>query len=124
MTKTTLIRLNVTEEANAALERVIVSVNDGFTGGKIHKTELVSWVIQDFEKRLCAGTISEIRNAHFDQLHYLESVIKELKKGRDTGTENTENLKSLLAPLLNEKPRRQKRSPIAPAEGDTPKTSS
>jgi hypothetical protein len=71
-------------------------VNDGFAGGRVSKTDLTTWIILDFEKYRIEDNLEKIRKDHFDQVAYLESVLKEMKLARKSGIA-TPHLRSLLA---------------------------
>ncbi len=54
--------------ADQVLDRMVIQVNDGFTGGKISKTDLASWIIRYFENHDLEGNLEKIRKDHFDQV--------------------------------------------------------
>jgi fatty acid/phospholipid biosynthesis enzyme len=72
-------------EADEVLIKMVDVVNDGFNGGRVTKHEMLSWLILKFEKSIFKDLIDEIRNDHFDQLAYLEAVLKEAKRARRQG---------------------------------------
>lgn len=97
-TKTMLKKVTITEGAEKSLDRMRVSINQGNTGGKVSKVELLSWAILHFEKHSLSETIEDIRRAHFDRLAYLGSVYDQLKKAQRDGAIEPD-LAELLAPL-------------------------
>jgi hypothetical protein len=58
---------------------------DGYLGGKVSKADLVSWIIVEFEKSSFEKSVEDIRKQSFDQLRYLESFVKLLKRSRKNG---------------------------------------
>ena len=91
----------VTLTADADLEKMFQEVNDGFKGGRVTKTQLLSWMVHFFMTEYFADCKEAIRSAHFDALAQLESVVKELKEARRTGNPNV-NVSDLLQPILNQ----------------------
>jgi hypothetical protein len=85
-------------EAEAALDRMVRAANDGFSGGRVTRHDLVSWMFHYFEKQCFQGCIERIRQDHFDQVAYLESVLKQAKQARRSGTA-APDLAELLSPL-------------------------
>jgi hypothetical protein len=90
-------KVALNEKARAALEVALNAVMDGFSAGKVTKSDLVSWILVDFEKNRLGSVIESIRKAHFDKASYLATVAKEFKKAQKNGS--TPNLEELLAPL-------------------------
>jgi len=103
-----LAKLAATPVADEALDRMVKATNDGFTAGRLTKTELLSWAILYFERHSFEKCVEKIREAHFDQVAYLESVVREMKGARKSGADG-KNLAELLAPLTAGKPAPQHR---------------
>ena len=88
-------------EMDQALDRMLQRTNDGFTGGRVTKHDLVSWVILNFEKDAFSESIDKISQDHFDQVTYLEAVLREAKRARKDG-QNEPDLTTALAPLVSQ----------------------
>ena len=85
-------------ELEQAMDRMVAAVNEGFSGGKVSKHDLVSWAVLYFEKNCFQECIERIRQDHFDQVAYLESVLKQAKQARKSGAAGPD-FATLLAPL-------------------------
>jgi|GEM_PF-2931790 len=88
-----------TLEMDAALDRMVRAVNDGFSGGRVSKHELVSWCVLYFEKRSFQDCLESMREEHFDQVSYLEAVLKQAKQAQRSGGAPPD-IAALLAPLV------------------------
>ena len=80
--KEEVLRILVSRQGEKALLEVIEQVNDGFTGGKVNKTQMANWILKRFKDDLDDSMIKEIRADHFDELAVLELI---LRKARETG---------------------------------------
>lgn len=111
-----LAKIAVTVEADQALDEMLIKVNTGFQGGKVGKQELASWAIKHLEENGIDGFIEAIRAAHFDELAYLGSVLKELRAAKREGRTEAD-LRTMLAPLVGAEPKprgvRAPRIPVA-----------
>lgn len=96
--ETVLAKIAVTESADHALAEALKRVNEDFKGGRITKTDLASWFISQGLTGLNAERVEEIRQAHFNQVVYLDSIVKKLKSnGQDClGAEEIAALSALL----------------------------
>lgn len=100
-------KISISKEAEEKMNEMIKQVNEGFNGGRVTKQDLVSWLIQYFEKNYFINSIKKIRQDHFDQLAYLDSIVKEAKKARKSGQSNADIntlLNSVAAPRQIYKP--------------------
>jgi hypothetical protein len=77
-----VVKITITKEAEAQLMRVMDRVNDGFEAGRINRQELVSWAVLQFAQECNADVIRAIRQDHFDEVAFLESI---LRQGKETG---------------------------------------
>lgn len=102
MEKSEIRKVPVTSEAEESLFRMLKSVNEGFSGGKVSKAELFSWLILYFEKHGFEEAIPEIRRVYFDRVAYLASVLNELRRAERDGTAGPD-LEALLAPVSGRK---------------------
>ena len=99
--ETKIAKIGASTEADGVLDRMLHKINDGFTGGRVTKNDLASWIILYFEKHSLDGAIDKIRKDHFDQLAYLESVVKEMKQARKSGS-SMPDINALLAPVASQ----------------------
>lgn len=84
--------------ADEALHRMVEITNEGYSGGKVRKWELLSWLILHFEKHSFSTARDDIRRVYFDRISYLSSVVDQLKKAQRAG-DSSPDLDSLLAPV-------------------------
>ena len=115
-TVNTTAKIAISGSAEDALSRALERVNSGFDGGRVTKADLASWFILESSSSLAEDTIDNIRKAHFNQVVYLESLVKKLKSsGRDNlGVEEMATLQAMLG-----QPSSKKRPRGAKAEGDS-----
>jgi hypothetical protein len=73
-------RVNISRHSDKALLDVIEQVNDGFTGGKVNKTQMANWIFKRFKDDLDDSIIKEIRADHFDEVAVLESILRKAKE--------------------------------------------
>ena len=93
-----LAKLSATLDGEKALDRMVQNTNEGFSGGRITKTQLLSWILIYFDQISFADLRDTIQREHFDQMIFLESLVGEMKRARKAG-ESPPDLASLLAPL-------------------------
>jgi hypothetical protein len=85
MEKPELAKIAITSESDAALNQALEKVNKDTSGGRVTKTELASWFVHQTASRLTDDAVEEIRMAHFNQITYLEGLLKTAKQtGRDS----------------------------------------
>lgn len=77
-----VVKITMSKEAETQLTRVMERVNDGFEAGRINRQELASWAVLRFAQECNADVIRSIRQEHFDEVAFLESV---LRRGKETG---------------------------------------
>lgn len=98
MSETNLAKIAITAASDSELTRALDRVNQAFEGGRITKTDFASWLILQAISTLDDAGIEEVRKAHFNQVVYLESLVRKLKSaGRDNlGPEELAALHSML----------------------------
>ena len=101
-TKTELRKVPITISAEEGLLRMLAATNQGFSGGKIGKIELLSWIVLYFEKATFLQVKEEIRKAYFDKVAYLREVMAQLKKAEKEGAPEPD-WDVVLAPLSKRK---------------------
>jgi hypothetical protein len=80
-----LAKIAISTLADEALSKAVVKSNEGFDGGHINKTDMASWLILEGARKLDSSAVEEVRQAHFNQVTYLETLVKKLKTtGRDS----------------------------------------
>jgi len=99
MEKTEKVLVTMTADEN--LERMVEEVNDGFTGGRVTKMQMLSWLVPVFRGRYFRDCIEEIRRAHFDELAHLKSIVREMEQAKKSGKTDL-NLQEMLAPVLSQ----------------------
>ncbi|MBX3020175.1 MAG: hypothetical protein KF799_00735 [Bdellovibrionales bacterium] len=77
-----LYRITMTREAEKALGDMLEKANSGFIGGKINRTQLVSWTLIKMSQDINESSLQELRSAHFDDISALESLFR---KAKDSG---------------------------------------
>lgn len=82
-------------EAEAALYQMIKRANENFTGGRVTKQDLLSWIITQFESNYFERNIEKIQRDHFDRLTHLGNLVKRLKKAKSEGRKDIEAEESL-----------------------------
>ncbi|MCM2279248.1 MAG: hypothetical protein NDJ89_14330 [Oligoflexia bacterium] len=75
-----LYRISVSKAAEEALSSVVDRVNSGFEGGKVNRTQVLNWVLVRYAESCGDAEIREIRAEHFDDIAFLESVLRKAKK--------------------------------------------
>ena len=105
MSETNLAKIAVTTSADNELTQALDRVNHDFEGGRVTKTDLASWLIQRAASTLDAPAIEEVQRAHFNQVVYLESLVRKLKSaGRDNlGSDELANLQAMLGQQTTKK---------------------
>ena len=79
MSENNLAKIAISSSADEALVKSLERVNQNFEGGRVTKTDLASWLIQRASDSLTDAVIEEIHQAHFNQVVYLEALVKKLK---------------------------------------------
>ncbi len=98
MNKEGFVTIRITKNAEEGLERMIVRTNEGFTGGQVNRTDLVSWILTHFESRYLNECLEKVRRDHFDPVLYLESMVREAKAAKASGVAMPD-MKAILSPL-------------------------
>lgn len=105
--------------ADADLEQMTREINEGYTGGRVSKAQLLTWLVVYFRKNFFRECIDGIRIAHFDKLAHLKSVVKNLEQAKKSGTSDVD-LKALLAPVLSKPVDQMRRKSPPAAKSPTP----
>ena len=100
-------KISVTKKSDEALDRMLSKVNDGFMGGRITKQQLASWLIERFEAKSFEKSIEVIRRENFDELAYLEGVLKtaKMKQRSGEGQDIRSEILSMLASSSTARPK-------------------
>lgn len=91
-------KIAISTIADTSLDNMVKSINENFSAGRVTKVDLASWIIQYFESNCLEKCRDKIQQDHFDQVVYLESVVKEIKSAKKEGKES-KTISELLAPL-------------------------
>jgi hypothetical protein len=73
-------RITVSKQAERALSTVVERVNEGFSGGKVNRTQMANWILARFNDTLTETEIKEIRVEHFDEVAMLENILRQAKE--------------------------------------------
>ncbi len=92
------ITIRISISAAEALRRMTNRVNEGFTGGRINRSELMSWTLIQFESKYLPECLERLREDHFDPVSYLESMVSQAKTAKANG-DVMPNLRKLLSTL-------------------------
>ena len=92
----------LTGEADQDLAQMMKETNNGFTSGRLTKTQLLSWIVRSFRQKHFEKEMEQIRAEHFDKIAHLTSVIKAMKEAAAKGQEI--EIDTLLSPLKTKKP--------------------
>lgn len=79
MSESNLAKVAIYQKADELVDLTLIRVNDGFEGGRVSKTDFMSWALIKSVEQLDSATIDEIRRAHFNQVSYLAGLVKRLK---------------------------------------------
>jgi len=104
-------KINIDREADADLETMLNALNDGFTSGRVTKTQLASWIIKAFRSKYFTSQIKKIRADHFDKIAHLKAVVKQMEEAKKSNADL--KLDTLLSPLTanGERSRKSKIKP-------------
>ncbi len=115
MDKTKIAKITMSLEAESLLNQMVTKTNDGFTGGKVSKHDLLSWIVTCFSENYFERNIDRIQQDHFDRLVHINNLLKRIKKARHSGTEDQDAeqmLKQMMDSVVKSKERPQKPSKI------------
>jgi hypothetical protein len=79
MSENPLAKIAITSTADSTLGNALNQINQNFEGGRVTKADLASWLIQRASSTLSENTIEEIQRTHFNQVTYLENLLKKMK---------------------------------------------
>lgn len=123
MSKTALAKIAITSASDDALVVAINHVNQNFEGGRVTKTDLASWFIAKGATALSDTEVEDIRRAHFNQVVYLEALVKKLKStGRENlGADELSALQGMLGQQTTKKRQKNIKPPLVDsAESNEP----
>lgn len=111
MEKTKIAKVTMSLKAEGLLNQMVTKSNDGFTGGKVTKHDLLSWVVTYFAENYFERNRERIQADHFDRLAHLDNLVRRIKKARHEGIEDHEaehQLKQLMDTATKPKARQPK----------------
>jgi hypothetical protein len=76
-------RILITPEASQSLDEAVARVTKDFEGGRIGRTQIASWLLQQGALRLSDQDVEKIRATFFDRVAYIEAL---LRRAKETGT--------------------------------------
>jgi hypothetical protein len=107
-------KVQITLLADQDLEQMAREINHGFTGGRVNKVQLLSWLVSNFRLHHFRAALPAIRSHHFDELAHLKSVVKELEQARRDGNSSLK-LSELLQPIVSRRKVEPKSKVVKPA---------
>lgn len=75
-----VVKITVSKEAEIQLLKVLERVNNGFDGGRVNRQDLASWALVHFAQECSSETVKAIRQDHYDEFTYLESILRKAKE--------------------------------------------
>ncbi|HLD99207.1 MAG TPA: hypothetical protein VJB59_03045 [Bdellovibrionota bacterium] len=94
------VKIGISEEAEKGLEAMVAKTNEGFSGGRVSKQDMASWIIRYFEREAFSRCMEMVREDHFDQVAHLEAVLRRAKEARRSGVQKDELAKILDSALV------------------------
>lgn len=117
MEKAKIAKVTMSLEAEALLNQMVAKSNDGFTGGKVTKHDLLSWIVTSFSENYFERNLERIHQDHFDRLAHVDHLLKRVKKARSEGVEDPDaeqQLKQMVDSLGKPKERQPKQAKLLP----------
>lgn len=112
MEKTKIAKVTMSLKAEDLLNQMVTKSNEGFSGGKVTKHDLLSWIVSSFAENYFERNRERIQADHFDRLAHLDNLVKRIKKSRHQGTEDPEAERQLNQLIENaSKPKERIRQP-------------
>lgn len=90
MEKVKIAKITMSLEAEVLLNQMVNKSNDGFTGGKVTKHDLLSWIVTCFAENYFERNVERIQQDHFDRLTHLDNLVKRIKKARHDGVTDSD----------------------------------
>lgn len=72
-------RIGISSKANEAIKECMERVNDGFVGGRVNRSQIANWILEQATERITESDIREIRAEHFDEVAALEGLLRQVK---------------------------------------------
>jgi len=118
MKEVNLAKVAITKRADELVAAAIRRINDGFEGGRVSKTDFMSWAILRVASELDQTCVDELRREYFNQAVYLDALVKRLKTAgrKELSDEELHQLRDLVGPMQhrNKAKRRQRATSDAP----------
>ena len=89
-------RISISGAADKALAGLAVRVNDGFTGGRINRSQITNWVLIKYAEGFSDADVRDIRGKHFNEVAVLESILRQAKETGHVSQELRELLQKQL----------------------------
>lgn len=108
-------KVTMSLEAEQLLNQMVRKTNDGFTGGRLTKHDQLSWIVSVFAENYFERNIERIRHDHFDQVTHLDNLLKQVKRARHLGKEDSDaemKLKQMIGSSEKPKERAPKQTKI------------
>jgi glutaredoxin 2 len=118
MEKTKIAKVTMSPKAEGLLNEMVTKTNDGFTGGKVTKHDLLSWVVTHFAENYFERNRERIQADHFDRLAHLDNLVKRIKKARHDRVEDQE-AETQLKQLMDNTPKPKERAKQTKSDHET-----
>jgi len=116
MEKAKIAKTTMSLEAETHLNQMVGRSNENFTGGRVTKHDLLSWIVICFAEDYFEKNIERIHQDHFDRLTHIDNIVKRIKKARHKGVEDQEAellLKHLVDNVAKPKERQPRQKKLA-----------
>jgi len=98
-------RISISGAAEKVLAGLAVRVNDGFTGGRVNRSQITNWVLLKYAEGFSDVDVRDIRSKHFNEVAMLESILRQAKETGHVSLELRELLQKQLG--MDESPKKR-----------------
>ncbi len=81
MDKEKIMKVSLTKESGDSLKTMLESLNKDIKA-KIKKTDLLSWIILDYQKKHFSNNMKKIQAETQNPIDYTKAILKELQKSK------------------------------------------
>jgi hypothetical protein len=75
-----VIKVTIARDLADGLTELVKKVNDGFAAGRVHRQDVVSWVIAKFLRNYSDSDLQQIREAHYDETTMFDAMYRKMKE--------------------------------------------
>ncbi len=120
MEKEKIAKTTMSLQAETLLNQMVTKANHDFTGGRVTKHDMLSWIVTCFSENYFDRNLERIHQDHFDRLAHVDHLLKSIKKARSEGIENSDaelQLKQMVDNMGKSKERQPKQTKLLPEAG-------